>query len=104
MTQLKAYFISLGGDLESMLSESKSVFDRIILQNFNTHLSLTLLSNPELISKYSYYADFIRAFLLSKGLSHDLLDRPLLSLTFTDDEYQSAEHRIETKSSLVIKD
>ena len=104
MTQLKAYFISLGGDLESMLSESKSVFDRIILQNFNTHLSLTLLSNPELISKYPYYNDFIRAFLSSQGLSHGLLDRPLLSLTKADDDFQSAEPRVETKSSLVTKD
>ena len=65
MTQLKAYFISLGGDLESLLSDSKSVFDRIILQNFNTHLSLTLLSNPDLISKFPDYNTYIRAFLSS---------------------------------------
>jgi len=81
MTQLKAYFISLGGDLESLLSDSKSVFDRIILQNFNTHLSLTLLSNPDLISKHPDYNTYIRAFLSSQGLSLGLLDRPLLSLT-----------------------
>ena len=80
MTQLKAYFISLGGDLESLLSDSKSVFDRIILQNFNTHLSLTLLSNPDLISKYPDYNSYIRTFLSSQGLSLGLLDRPLLSL------------------------
>jgi hypothetical protein len=81
MTQLKAYFISLGGDLESLLSDSKSVFDRIILQNFNTHLSLTLLSNPDLISKFPDYNTYIRAFLSSQGLSLALLDRPLLTLT-----------------------
>jgi hypothetical protein len=74
MTQLKAYFISLGGDLESLLSGSKSVFDQMILQNFNTHMQLTLLSNPELIDKYSYYKDFSRQFLTHFKLPTDFLD------------------------------
>ena len=77
MTQLKAYFISLGGDLESLLSGSKSVFDRMILQNFNTHMQLTLLSNPELIDKYSYYKDFTRQFLAHFNLPTDFLNHEL---------------------------
>jgi len=52
MTQLKAYFIALGGDLVSLLNGSDSIFDQMILSNFNTHLELTLLTNPELMSKY----------------------------------------------------
>jgi hypothetical protein len=52
MTQLKAYFIALGGDLRSLLSHSSSPFDHMIKTNFDTHLELTLLANPYLICKY----------------------------------------------------
>ena len=78
MTQLKAYFIALGGDLESLLSRSKSVFDRMILQNFNTHLQLTLLSNPDLIRKHQTYLDFVKNFLSSSGLPSCFLYAPYL--------------------------
>lgn len=61
MTQLKAYFISLGGDL-SILNDSESLFDQIILNNFNQHLQLTLLSNPELIQKYPGYQLFLSLY------------------------------------------
>lgn len=54
MTQLKAYFIALGGDL-SILNDSPCIFDQLLLSNFNTHLHLTLLSNPELINEYDNY-------------------------------------------------
>lgn len=68
MTQLKAYFIALGGDLGSLLSNSNSVFDKMILANFNTHLSLTLLSNPSLTEKYPNYRRFMQDFMRSAGL------------------------------------
>ncbi|CDW86779.1 UNKNOWN [Stylonychia lemnae] len=58
MTQLKAYFIALGGDLD-ILQTSDCIFDKTILNNFQTHLQLTLLANPELIIKYQHYQDFI---------------------------------------------
>lgn len=69
MTQLKAYFIALGGDLGSLLNGSTSLFDSMILQNFNTHLHLTLLSNPSLIEKYPHYRHFMDAFMEQIGLS-----------------------------------
>jgi hypothetical protein len=59
MTQLKAYFIALGGDLEN-LKDSQSVFDKTILNNFNTHLSLTLLTNPNLQYQFPNYTKFIQ--------------------------------------------
>jgi hypothetical protein len=34
---LKAYFMALGGDL-MVLENSDSIFDKMILNNFNTHL------------------------------------------------------------------
>jgi hypothetical protein len=68
MTQLKAYFIALGGDLGSLLSNSNSVFDKMIIANFNTHLSLTLLSNPSLTEKYPNYRRFMQDFMRSAGL------------------------------------
>jgi hypothetical protein len=57
MTQLKAYFIALGGDLGSMLNDSPSPFDHMIKTNFETHLELTLLANPDLICKYPHYRE-----------------------------------------------
>jgi hypothetical protein len=61
MTQLKAYFIALGGDL-NILAGSDCIFDKLILQNFNTHLQLTLLANPNIYLKFPNYADFIGMF------------------------------------------
>lgn len=58
MTQLKAYFIALGGEL-SCLQNSNSIFDKIIFQNFQTHLMLTLLSNANLTQMYPHYAYFM---------------------------------------------
>ena len=58
MTQLKAYFIALGGEL-SFLQASRSIFDKIIFQNFQTHLMLTLLSNHNLTQAYPHYAYFM---------------------------------------------
>ena len=69
MTQLKAYFIALGGDLGSLLTGSECIFDKIILSNFNTHLELTLLSNPELMSKYPQYKQIMSRFTSKLGLS-----------------------------------
>lgn len=54
MTQLKAYFMALGGDLQ-ILEKSESIFDKMILNNFNTHLQLTLLTNPELLINHEVY-------------------------------------------------
>ena len=73
MTQLKAYFIALGGDLSNLLNSSRSIFDQMILQNFNTHLSLTLLTNPTLVEKFSNYQVFMKEFMASLGLSSSLL-------------------------------
>lgn len=73
LTQLKAYFIALGGDLINLLNRSKSIFDQMILQNFNTHLSLTLLTNPTLVEKFPNYQVFMRDFMASIGLSSSLL-------------------------------
>lgn len=54
MTQLKAYFMALGGDL-SILEKSDSIFDQMILGNFNIHLKLTLLTNPSLLLNHDKY-------------------------------------------------
>jgi len=45
LTQLKALLISLGGRLEL---KSISFFDRLIFDNFNKNLNLTLVTNPEI--------------------------------------------------------
>lgn len=58
MTQLKAYFMALGGDL-SILEKSESIFDKMILSNFNTHLKLTLLTNPQLLIAHDKYQRFV---------------------------------------------
>jgi len=42
ITQLKAYLMSLGGNLNVLSEQSNSVFDQLILKNFNEHLELTL--------------------------------------------------------------
>jgi hypothetical protein len=70
---LKAYFIALGGDLSDLLNSSKSIFDQMILSNFNTHLSLTLLTNPSLVEKFPNYKVFMQDFMYSIGLSSSLL-------------------------------
>ncbi len=44
ITQLKAYLISLGGNL-NVLETGGSLFDSYILKNFNEHLELTLGQN-----------------------------------------------------------
>lgn len=58
LTQLKAYFMALGGTLET-LKGSESVFDKVIYENFIVHLQLTLLTNPDLEIKYPYYAALV---------------------------------------------
>jgi hypothetical protein len=52
---LKAYLISLGGNLNVLKDDSSSIFDQIILKNFNEHLELTLGQNQNLYQKYPYY-------------------------------------------------
>jgi hypothetical protein len=76
MTQLKAYFISLGGDL-SVLNTSDCIFDKLILNNFNTHLQLTLLTNPNLQASFKNYADFISIFGYGQNIqySNELLNQ-----------------------------
>jgi len=84
MTQLKAYFIALGGDLGSLLNNSSSIFDEIIQANFNTHLELTLLSNPELISKYPHYRDVMNGFMERMGIAnHSLITQETVLLDLT---------------------
>jgi hypothetical protein len=77
MTQLKAYFIALGGDLAGLLSGSQSIFDRMIMQNFNTHLELTLLTNADLINKYPHYKQVMARFMSRLGFSSLSLSLPL---------------------------
>jgi hypothetical protein len=50
--------MALGGDL-SILENSECIFDKIILNNFNTHMQLTILTNPDLLVKYENYQKFI---------------------------------------------
>lgn len=76
MTQLKAYFIALGGDLASLLNNSPSVFDQMIKQNFDTHLELTILSNPDLICKYPHYGQVMANFMKNIGLTYSQLHIP----------------------------
>ena len=45
LTQLRALLISMGGRLKL---KSTSFFDRLIFDNFNTNLNLTLVTNPEI--------------------------------------------------------
>lgn len=40
---------------------SMSLFDQIILKQFNEHLEITLAYNQNLYDKYPYYARMIRA-------------------------------------------
>jgi hypothetical protein len=91
-TQLKGYLISLGGNLnvlktqqgagagypfsQAPSTESMSLFDQIILKQFNEHLEVTLAYNQSLYEKYPYYARMIR------GLPYDEPDQDLLD----DDE------------------
>lgn len=59
-TQLKAYLISLGGNLNILRDQSASVFDQLILKNFNETLELTLGQNQDLYLKYPYYLYLIQ--------------------------------------------
>ena len=55
LIQLKAYLISLGGNLNVLKDQSQSVFDLLVLKSFNEHLELTLGQNQFLYQKYPYY-------------------------------------------------
>lgn len=59
ITQLKAYLISLGGNLNTLVDSSDSVFDALILKNFNQHLELTLGQNQWLYQTYPSYIKMI---------------------------------------------
>lgn len=45
----------MGGNLNILRDESASVFDQLILKNFNEILELTLGQNQDLYLKYPYY-------------------------------------------------
>ena len=45
---MKAMLISMGGRLDTKLTDSDSEFDAYIVRNFNTNLNVTLISNPRL--------------------------------------------------------
>jgi hypothetical protein len=47
--------MSLGGNINRLSNQSNSVFDGIIVKNFNIHLELTLSQNQFLYQKYPYY-------------------------------------------------
>jgi hypothetical protein len=53
----------------------------MILRNFNTHLELTLLSNPELMSKYPQYKQIMTHFMNKIGISPVCLNLPQVSQT-----------------------
>lgn len=59
------------------MNESQSVLDKLILSNFNTHLELTLISNPHLLSKYPHYKALMSDFMTKVGLSPFDLNVPL---------------------------
>lgn len=62
----------------SMLNDSPSPFDHMIKTNFETHLELTLLANPDLICKYPHYRDVMQHFMQRLGLSFNNLQVPAL--------------------------
>ena len=57
ITQLKAYYIGMGGTLSSIQygRNSQSMLDKVIFDGFQSHLWLTLLSNLHLVSKFPLY-------------------------------------------------
>ena len=59
ITQLKAYLISLGGNLNILRDQSMALFDSQILKNYNEHLELTLGQNQWLYQKYPYFLKMI---------------------------------------------
>lgn len=72
ITQLKAYLISLGGNLNTLQDNSDSIFDALILKNFNQHLELTLGQNQWLYQMYPSYIQMING------------QSPLMPNLFTD--------------------
>ena len=50
----------------------------MIKSNFDTHLELTLLSNPDLICKYPQYKEVMTKFMQKHGLSVNQLHVPEL--------------------------
>lgn len=61
ITQNKAYYIGMGGNLASIEYgvKSKSLLDRVIFDSFQAHLWLTLLSNVHLLVKYPNFMAII---------------------------------------------
>ena len=57
ITQLKAYYIGMGGALSSVHygRNSQSMLDKVIYDGFQSHLWLTLLSNIHLVSKFPHF-------------------------------------------------
>lgn len=54
---MKAMLISMGGRLDTKLTDSDSEFDAYIVRNFNTNLNVTLISNPKLIQFFGAEAN-----------------------------------------------
>lgn len=54
---MKAMLISMGGRLDTQLTDSDSEFDAYIVRNFNTNLKVTLISNPRLRQFFDPGAD-----------------------------------------------
>ena len=71
ITQLKAYYIGMGGTLASIHygRNSQSMLDKVIFDGFQAHLWLTLLSNIHLLSKFPLFMAAI-----SEGADNDCGD------------------------------
>lgn len=93
----------MGGDLSGLLSGSQSIFDQMIVSNFNTHLELTLLTNADLISKYPHYKQVMARFMTRLGLSSLSLSLPLanrssdLTLRYSNAEDDQESRELEAR-------
>mmetsp|Transcript_4895 Transcript_4895/g.8381 ORF Transcript_4895/g.8381 Transcript_4895/m.8381 type:complete len:309 (-) Transcript_4895:428-1354(-) len=79
-SQQKAFLISLGGNLNVLRRHSQSLFDQVILRNFNEHLELTLGQNQGLYKQFPYYLYMLNGRLYSDLKAKRLADpqrRPL---------------------------
>ena len=71
ITQLKAYYMSMGGSLQSIARGPRSQLDRMIYCNFEMNLWLTLLCNPALITKFSSYRRCVGLGEIEDSADHD---------------------------------
>lgn len=89
ITQLKAYYISMGGTLASLQpgargTEIPSQLDKVVFDNFQTHLWLTLLSNVHLIARFPSYMKCVTL----EGLGQE------------QPEIEAAEHSLDSESEV----